>query len=147
MNAEISELHPDDLGELLKLERSSFSDPWTEYMFKDALESPFQTVYKLTEDGNLVGYVCIHVFDADGEILSLAVSPEKRRLGYGGKLLGFALGIMKNAGVATVFLEVRKSNIPAASLYLASGFSPVGVRKNYYRRPTEDAIVMRKDLN
>jgi ribosomal-protein-alanine N-acetyltransferase len=44
-----------------------------------------------------------------------------------------------------VYLEVRESNAPARALYAAHGFQEAGRRKEYYRRPVEDAVVLRRD--
>ena len=146
MNIDICEFTGGDLAPIMEVENRSFPDPWTENMFRDALDSPFQKIYVLYENGELIGYICTHVYADEGEILSLAVLPEKRRAGYGKLLLGFALEIMKKTGVTRVFLEVRKSNRPAICLYVSNGFLPVGVRKRYYRHPIEDATVMKKTL-
>lgn len=78
------------------------------------------------------------------EVLNLAVSKEKRRQGFGKLILKSALGsdFLKNT---SVFLEVRKSNVAAISLYEKVGFNKIGERKRYYTNPLEDAVLMKMD--
>jgi len=96
--------------------------------------------------GGLLGYaVCSRVAD-EGEILNLATAPEARREGTGRRLVEAALDWFRGEGVARVFLEVRSSNDAAIALYAAAGFATLGVRRNYYRMPTEDAVTMALEL-
>lgn len=81
----------------------------------------------------------------EGEILNLAVSPAGRRHGLGRALVEQAVATLRERGVGQIYLEVRESNAPARALYAARGFKEVGRRKQYYRRPVEDAIVLRLD--
>jgi len=93
----------------------------------------------------IAGYV-VAVYGADeGEILNLAVAPSGRRHGLGRALVQHVLEALGARGVEQVYLEVRESNAPARALYAAQGFKEVGRRKQYYRRPVEDAIVLRLD--
>jgi ribosomal-protein-alanine acetyltransferase len=81
----------------------------------------------------------------EGEILNLAVAPAGRRNGLGRALVQHILEALTARGVRQVYLEVRESNAPARALYAAQGFKEVGRRQQYYRRPVEDAIVLRLD--
>ena len=81
----------------------------------------------------------------EGEILNLAVAPSGRRHGLGRALVRDILDALARRGVRHVYLEVRESNAPARALYGAHGFQEAGRRKQYYRRPVEDAIVLRRD--
>ena len=100
----------------------------------------------LYEDGILVGYALYAIVAPEAELLNLAVLPTYRRRGLAAALLDFADGYLRRAEVTDVFLEVRKSNTAAKTLYLARGFCEVGVRRAYYRFPTEDAILMALSL-
>jgi ribosomal-protein-alanine N-acetyltransferase len=95
--------------------------------------------------GKVGGYVVALDAADEGEILNLAVAPGSRRTGLGRALVEAILGVLKDRAVGQVYLEVRESNAPARSLYAAQGFREVGRRKGYYRRPVEDAIVLRHD--
>ena len=97
------------------------------------------------EDDKVVGYV-VALDGADvGDILNLAVTEGGRRRGLGRALVEAIVDRLAERGVREVFLEVRESNAPARALYTALGFKEVGRRKGYYRRPVEDAIVLRLD--
>ena len=93
----------------------------------------------------IAGYVVALDAADEGEILNLAVAPGGRRNGLGRALVRSILEALTARGVRQVYLEVRESNAPARALYAARGFKEVGRRKQYYRRPVEDAIVLRLD--
>jgi ribosomal-protein-alanine N-acetyltransferase len=128
------------------IERVSFSDPWSEAGFVEALETPAGFGLVAERDGELLGYVVGRVVAGEGEILNLAVAPGVRRTGVGRALLEAALDLLVRRGGREVFLEVRVSNLAARRLYEAAGFRVVGVRPRYYRRPVEDALVLRRAL-
>ena len=76
------------------------------------------------------------------EIYRIAVLPDYRRRGVAYRLLSYALKTERGRGLECVFLEVREGNLAARGLYRSYGFSEYGKRKNYYKNPTEDAVVM-----
>jgi ribosomal-protein-alanine N-acetyltransferase len=82
----------------------------------------------------------------EGEILTIAIDPTCRRQGLGRLLLQSALNQMSAGGARTVWLEVRTSNVAARMMYLGSGFVAAGVRRGYYRRPTEDALILKREI-
>lgn len=93
----------------------------------------------------VAGYVVALDAADEGEILNLAVAPGGQRHGLGRALVQDMLEELAGRGVTHVYLEVRESNAPARALYAAHGFKEVGRRKQYYQRPVEDAIVLRRD--
>jgi ribosomal-protein-alanine acetyltransferase len=95
--------------------------------------------------GAILGYVVALDAADEGEILNLAVASAGRRAGLGRALVEQILDVLTARGVRQVYLEVRDSNAPARALYAAQGFKEAGRRKQYYRRPVEDAIVLRLD--
>jgi [ribosomal protein S18]-alanine N-acetyltransferase len=121
-----------------------FSDPWSAQDFCDCVS--FASFLVAEADGErIVGYVVALDAADEGEILNLAVAPATRRAGLGRALVQQMLDALSDRGVRQVYLEVRESNAPARALYAAHGFKEVGRRKQYYRRPVEDAIVLRLD--
>jgi ribosomal-protein-alanine N-acetyltransferase len=125
------------------LERAVFGDPWSRRSFEEMLVLGHVRGFVLEgRGGRLAGYVIGSVAGDEGEILNLAVAPRQRRRGFGKVLLEACLEWMRTAGASTVFLEVRRSNVAAIAMYVAAGFEPVGLRPNYYRKPTEDAVTM-----
>jgi [ribosomal protein S18]-alanine N-acetyltransferase len=147
MTVVISAATIDDVGPVVAIEREAFSDPWAANAFEEALEHP--AVYfacARSGVGNVVGYVVAWFAADQGEIANLAVAPAGWGTGIGRRLLDAALSVALARGVAEVFLEVRDSNDRARRLYRSSGFEEVGRRRRYYRRPVEDAIVLRRTL-
>jgi len=128
------------------IEQAVFADPWSTQDFRDCVMSD---ALFLVAEGNgadaIAGYVVALDAADEGEILNLAVAPAGRRNGLGRALVEGVLEALAERGVRQVYLEVRESNAPARALYAAHGFREVGRRKQYYRRPVEDAIVLRRD--
>lgn len=128
------------LAALAAIEEACFHAPWSESMLREELGKGIFLVAE--RDGQAVGYVgCQTVLD-EGYITNVAVSPDYRRQGIARTLID-ALAVQARAReLAFVTLEVRASNAPAIALYEGAGFVRVGVRKNFYTAPTEDAVLM-----
>lgn len=118
-----------------------FADPWSTQDLRDCVS--FALFLVAEEQGKVAGYVVALDAADEGEILNLAVAEAGRRHGLGRALVRAILDALTERGVRRVYLEVRESNAPARALYQAFGFREVGRRKAYYRRPVEDAIVLR----
>jgi [ribosomal protein S18]-alanine N-acetyltransferase len=93
-------------------------------------------------DGVLVGFLVARAMAGEMEILNLAVDTVLRRRGIGQALLQEALSWAAQNGLVRVFLEVRSSNAAARKFYQAQGFASSGIRKDYYRDPIENALVL-----
>jgi ribosomal-protein-alanine N-acetyltransferase len=136
-----------DLEQIVEIEQRSFSDPWSRQSFRALFDDPrVFFVVASGVDGLILGYVAAWFVAGEGEVATLAVAPRARRLGVGSLLLDSAIDAAKGRGVAAVYLEVRASNSAAKQLYASRGFREIGIRRNYYRRPTEDACVLRLAL-
>ena len=131
------------LSQVAALEKICFpTDPWSEELFRTALECPGAALLVAEkEDRALLGYAVLSAVLDEGNLDNLAVSPSCRRRGVADALLS-ALTSCGRGRLSALTLEVRASNAPAVFLYEKHGFVPVGRRKNYYRAPTEDAILM-----
>ena len=136
-----------DLPAIHAIECAVFGDPWSLEGFKDLLDHPRARMdVAHAADGEIVGYaVAWHVAD-ESEIANLAVAPHARRRGIGALLLDRILRAAAAFGAKTVFLEVRESNEEARKLYEARGFEVAGRRSRYYRKPDEDALIMRRGV-
>lgn len=124
------------------IEQAAFSDPWSARDFRECVASDVVFLVAAAPDG-VAGYVIAQDAADEGEILNLAVVPARHRGGIGRALVERALAALAGRGASRVFLEVRESNTAARALYAALGFGEVGRRRRYYRRPVEDAIVLR----
>lgn len=125
-----------------ELERLCFSDPWSETMLLESLESRLDVWFVLEGQETLVGYANLRVIGEEGEIMRIAVHPDVRGHGYGKKLMEQMASFAKMQGVTAMTLEVRSGNISALTLYKSYGFEPEAVRKDYYREPLEDGIIL-----
>lgn len=137
-----------DLNQVVQIERSSFADPWTEESFRRLLgghPAIFQVI-ECPPDFRVAGYVIAFAVGEDAELLNVAVESKFRGKGLAGQMLDAVLMELGGRGVRTAFLEVRESNSAARALYGSRGFTEIGRRRNYYRRPVEDALVMRRIL-
>lgn len=136
-----------DVPAIARLELRAFSDAWTEAQLVDSLSQSGALGLVAQEDDDIVvGHLIGRTVVDEGEILTLAVAPERRRRGIAARLLTEALAIMAGRGVGRVWLEVRASNEAAQALYREHGFTPAGRRRGYYREPVEDALVLRREL-
>jgi ribosomal-protein-alanine N-acetyltransferase len=135
-----------DVAAAAELERRCFSDPWSEAAIADSFGAPGMRGLVAIHQDELQGYVIARAVAGEAEILNLAVAPDARGQGLGGRLLDAMLDLLRRSAVGEVFLEVRRGNAAANALYLSRGFQVVGRRANYYRHPVEDAIVLRLAL-
>ena len=137
-----------DLNKVVGIERSCFADPWTEESFRRLLagDPAIFLVAVFPPNDTLAGYVIAFAIDVDAEILNIAVEPSFRGKGLAGQMLDAVLIGLRTRGVVNAYLEVRESNRGARALYASRGFSEIGRRPAYYRRPVEDALVLRRVL-
>jgi ribosomal-protein-alanine N-acetyltransferase len=134
--------------EVAAIELACFSDPWSEASFRQAVDNPGVFFRIATEGagGAVVGYVVAWFAGGEGEIANVAVVPSARGRGIGGMLLDAAIAAARDHGAEALYLDVRESNARARALYDSRGFVEVGRRRRYYRRPAEDAIVLRRGI-
>ena len=128
-----------DLDRIAAIEAECFSDPRSIHSLEESLYNPLvRFISAFDEDADEpIGYAILQILDDEAELLSVAVSGGFRRRGA---------GLARNEGVKNMYLEVRESNLCARRLYESEGFVPVGKRRGYYKKPTEDALVMRAEL-
>ncbi len=130
------------IEQIAALERECFSTPWSEAMLTEVLFDPQASfIVAESEDGGVLGYAGLQVVLDEGYIDNIAVEPNARRHGVADELLDVFCRFGE-ANLAFLTLEVRASNAPAIALYRKHGFEEAGRRKNYYTKPTEDAVIM-----
>lgn len=130
------------IDQIAQLEQACFSSPWTANMLTDALfDTQASFIVAEDEEGNVLGYAGLHVIVDEGYIDNVAVEPDARRHGVASALLDVFCRFGA-ANLAFLTLEVRASNAPAIALYEKHGFVQAGLRKNYYEKPKEDAVIM-----
>lgn len=134
------------IAQIAALEKRCFSDPWSETSVRSELSNPLSFWLVAEEDGKLIGYVGSQSVAPEADVMNLAVAPEWRRKGIGRALMTALIAQLHNRGITALFLEVRVGNAPAQHLYRSLGFVEAGRRPKYYVNPTEDALILRKEL-
>ncbi|MCR4955737.1 MAG: ribosomal protein S18-alanine N-acetyltransferase [Lachnospiraceae bacterium] len=138
----IQKMQPCDVKEVAAIEKEIFSMPWSSAGFAEALKREENLYLVAKEDGAVVGYCGYYGALDEGEIPNVAVKKEYRNRGIAAEMLKQLISEAKERGITRLILEVRKSNEPAISLYEKLGFIHVGIRKNFYENPVEDALIM-----
>lgn len=131
----------DDIDKIYNIEEKSFSDPLKKETILKDLERDSYYCYGLYDE-DLVAFISYEKVIDEAQIISVATAPAYRQRGYAKKLFNEVVAVAENDGVEFFSLEVRSNNTPAIALYESLGFKTVGVRKNYYRNPDSDAILM-----
>lgn len=139
---EIRRSLPKDATEIAKAESLIFSDPWSAEDITALISTEGSMCYTALSDGELVAYLIGRQIVPEGEIYRIATLPDYRRHGVAYRLLDYAVKCERGRGLESLFLEVREQNAPARALYRSYGFKEIGMRKNYYKNPQDDAIVM-----
>lgn len=133
-----------DLEQVAEIEKEIFSIPWSLEAFRDSLALDHTMYLVAVFEEKIVGYCGMyHVFH-EGEIVNVAVAPEYRKKRVAKSLLEFLFFESVKHEIDNFFLEVRESNEPAIRLYESFGFEQTGIRKGFYEKPRENAIVMWK---
>ena len=132
-------------SDIAALEAQCFSQPWSLMSFVEMVGLDYvQTVAALDKDGIVCGYALASLVLDTGEILNIATHPCMRGQGIGKAMLTYIHREICKKGCGECFLEVREHNAPAIMLYEKMGYFPISVRKNYYKNPKENAIIMHK---
>ena len=113
----------------------------------EAFENKYSIILSAVSAGRVIGFLNGTAVLDEAELLNIAVMEEYRGMGAGGALIGEFLHILSDKNVGTVYLEVRESNAEAISLYKKYGFEQNGMRRNYYRHPVENAVLMMKKID
>ncbi|MGN0132421.1 MAG: ribosomal protein S18-alanine N-acetyltransferase [Lachnospiraceae bacterium] len=141
---QIDKLTAADLEQVSRMEQECFSMPWSEKSFEEILDNPKAVYVVAREDEQVIGYCGAYLILDEADINQVAVAPAHREKGVGRMMMTALMERLKQAGAESVTLEVRKSNIPAIALYEGLGFRTEGIRKNFYEKPAEDALIMWK---
>ena len=139
---EIVRMNESHVSAVAELERQNFSEPWPDIAVRGELTNKLALWLVALEDGEVVGYVGSQTVLQEADMMNIAVADSHRRRGIAKMLVE---ELIRQLDAYQLTLEVRASNAPAISLYEALGFLQGGLRKNYYRKPKEDALILRKE--
>lgn len=135
----------DHVPSVAALEAVCFADPWSEKSVASELSNPLSFWLVAVAGDVVAGYVGSQTVMGETDMMNVAVHPDYRRRGIAKTLIEALIQGLKERESHCLTLEVRASNEPAISLYTELGFLEAGRRKNYYRNPKEDALILRKE--
>ena len=141
----IAHMTAEYVPQVAALEKVCFSDPWSEKSVASELVNPLSCWLVALDGETMAGYVGSQTVLDETDMMNIAVSPAHRRKGVGKGLMEALVEALKEKGSRCLTLEVRASNEGAIALYQNMGFAQIGLRKNYYRNPREDALILRKE--
>ena len=145
-NIIISHHNIKDLEAISQIEALSINPPWSYKAICDFAEFDTNRILVARANDAVVAYITYSVVLDEVQIANVATHPNYRRMGIAEKLLRQLYSQSKDAGMSVITLEVRHTNEPAITLYQKCGYLEVGRRKNYYKNPTEDALLMNLTL-
>ena len=141
----IVKMNQSHVSAVAALEKICFSDPWSENSVASELQNKLSLWLVAEEDGSVAGYIGSQTVMGETDMMNIAVHPDFRRRGIAEMLVKALVEELKEMESHCLTLEVRASNAPAIALYEKLDFSQIGRRKNYYRNPREDALILRKE--
>ena len=141
--AKMTEKH---VAQVAELEKICFgSAAWSEKSIASELNNALSLWIVAVEDEKILGYVGSQTVMGETDMMNVAVHPDYRKQGIATGLITELIGALKKQESHCLTLEVRASNEPAKNLYQMLDFEEIGIRKNYYRNPREDALILRKE--
>lgn len=141
---QIRKMCEQDIDEVEHIEKEIFSVPWSAKSFLDACKNENNIYLACIIDGEVAGYCGLWTVLGEGNITNMAVSHKHRRKGIGRALMQEMEKRGREKEVSVFFLEVRESNSAARALYEGLGYEQIGVRKRFYEKPVESAVIMSK---
>lgn len=147
----VSDLHPSNIPKAVELAEAANLSPWSDQGLTEHLSHPDSVSLQVVSSGKFSAFLVARFVPGlgeapDAELLNIAVSGIERRKGFGQMLMKELMERCHDRSVETIWLEVRASNSIAIDFYRSFGFDAVQTRRNFYREPTEDALVMRSNL-
>lgn len=141
---EIVRMNESHVAAVAELEKQNFSEPWSEASVRGELTNELALWLVAVDGETVVGYVGSQTVLGEADMMNIAVSYAHRRRGIARMLVE---ELVRSLDASMLTLEVRASNAPAISLYESLSFAQIGRRKNYYHKPREDALILRKEWN
>ena len=131
-----------DLEQVVAIENATFSMPWSKDAFLESMNNPAHVYVVASEEDVICGYSGMWGIAGEGQINNVAVREDFRGKGIGFEIVEFLLKEGEKQGLEAFTLEVRESNASAIYIYEKAGFKNVGIRKNFYDKPKENAVIM-----
>ena len=142
----VRELKVEDSAAVAEMEQQIFSDPWSEKSVMETVQQKQSVCFAAEKAGHLLGYLLAYHAADEAEIARIAVQKEARRQGAAGKLMQALEHYCEEHKMEKLLLDVRESNEAARSFYTKNGFVEDGIRQGFYVNPSEDAVLMSRQL-
>ena len=124
------------------------AEKWSVRSIREELSNKLARTFVMWDalEEKVVGFINVHHVLGEGDLNDIAVTQSCRRKGLAARLMKAALKLAQEEGISRYTLEVRESNQGAIRFYESFGFQKVGMRKNYYTKPTENALLYQIEL-
>jgi len=142
----VRELKVEDSAAVAEMEQQIFSDPWSEKSVMETVQQKQSVCFAAEKAGHILGYLLVYHAADEAEIARIAVQKEARRQGAAGKLMQALEHYCEEHKMEKLLLDVRESNEAARSFYTRNGFVEDGIRQGFYTNPSEDAVLMSRQL-
>ncbi len=142
-----------EIETIASIESGSSEFPWAKNQLSKSISNPNNLCYAVSVKSQIVGYVIAMLSADSADILNITIHKDFKRKGYGSSLLDYLTKELIEKDIKTIFLEVRRGNFAAISLYSSLGYKEISVRKNYYTKNSnqlsrrEDGIIMCLELS
>lgn len=146
LKADIIKCGFDELKKIAEIESKCIPDGWSLKAFEDWFEEKKTVVFAAVCNGEMIGFANGSWVLDEGELLNIAVLESYRNNGIAGELFEKMERFFSEKGIKIIYLEVREKNQPALSFYEKYGFIKNGFRKNYYRNPDDNGVLMMKKI-
>lgn len=141
----ITQMNESHVPQIAELEKLCFNDPWSVNSIASELDNRLSLWLVAVENDQVMGYVGSQTVLGETDMMNIAIHPDHRKRGIATELIEALIQGLTERGSHSLMLEVRSTNEPAKNLYAKMGFDAVGIRRNYYRNPREDALILRKE--
>lgn len=135
-----------DIAEIAAIEKECIPNGWSEKGFSDWLQNKNTVIFKAVQNSEIIGFANGSWVLDEAELLNIAVVENSRRNGIAQMLFDALENYFKEQNAEKIFLEVREKNPSAINFYEKNGFEKNGLRKNYYSNPTDNGVLMMKNI-
>ena len=131
-----------DIPRVAELDKNSLFESWSEKIYEESLKNKNYNILVAKLGSKIVGFISMYCAVDEGYICNIAVEKSHRKQGIGTSLISEIITYSQNKNLKFLTLEVRESNTETVKFYEKLGFEKLGVRKNFYLNPTENAVIM-----
>lgn len=135
-----------DIDQILAFDSLEITPLFTKNKLEEEISNSSNYCLVAFYKDNIVGYGSMTMAYDHADILYISTNKDYRKIGIANSILNLLTDKCKNLKLDSIFIEVRESNTPAISLYTKCGFSKISERKNYYRSPTETALILKRNI-